>query len=446
MTKIACLALALGVSLVPAIADADRHRRGDSTAEFAATTTFASLKPSQQWLPQHGNQSDPRSTWGYGSLAGILLMADELGDKLSETGRASLVERCFDHPKADLGSTLLWAMCGADAMMLDLKKVEAELDADGVTGDRKAEIMNEATTALAEAKKVGETVLAAAKNDPGLQKFLKLTDDAQAEWKAYLGKHQADFDRYVALKDAVRTNKSNDPAFAGCFEATQPEFVKLVKATAPKIPFDVGNDQLPGYMTYLEATTEGYVATVAWAACAWSVDPAGEAVYAAAANRDHGALRAGWRTLALAKVLDPELKIKFADRSLSVDKWTFQWKYGVKMQGINDITAIQTPSMGEIATLKPKDDATAITFKGSQVEECLEWKDTNKVKSVDNGNVSYEKVCKKRGMVADQTTAVEVPTKYLKGTKVGDKITIIHKFPVVSWKGKKLTALLGVPL
>ena len=41
----------------------------------------------------------------------------------------------------------------------------------------------------------------------------------------------------------------------------------------------------------------------------------------------------------------------------------------------------------------------------------------------------------------------EVPAKYLsKNTKVGDRITIVNKFPVVSWKAKKLTSLLGVGL
>ena len=456
MRKIACFAVALSLVLVPAVSIADgwegsksdsKKKPGEGPEQPSKTAPFASWSPAQQGMPVYSNGTNARSEWGYANLSGMLLLGDELGYKLSEIGRMSLVDMCFLNAKADSSSTLLWALCGPDSKAVDLKKLDAELTADGVTGETHAEILKQATADIAEILGIGAVIDAAAKTDPGLQKFLKVTDDAKAEWAAYLSKNKDAFARYLALKDAVRSGKSNNPGFAGCFEATGPAFTKLVKATAPKIPWEVGNDPLPGYMKYLTATTEGYITTVAWAACAWSIDPAGEAPYAASANQDFGGnLRAGWRTLALSKYLDKDYKPKFADRSLGLESWTFQWKYGVKMSGINEILAIQTPQGGEIATLKAKDDQTAITFKAGKVEQCLQWADTNQVHAVNNGNVQYEKVCKKRGMVADQEENVEAPTKYMKGAKVGDRIQIIGKFPVVTWKGKKLTSLLGVPL
>ena len=120
-----------------------------------------------------------------------------------------------------------------------------------------------------------------------------------------------------------------------------------------------------------------------------------------------------------------------------VGQWTSSWKYGVKMAGVNDSASITTPAGGEIATMKAKDDMTALGFKGDQVEECLQW--------VDPG-LGRDKVCKKRGMVANQEGVIQVPTKYIKGTKVGDKIQTVDDFPVESYKNKKLTALFGVAL
>lgn len=444
MRTIACFAVALSMSLVPAIAKA-----GELKEPPDKTAPFASWSPTQQYMLEEGNRGDPRSDYGYGTLAGALLLADELGDKFSESGRITTVQKCFRNANPDTSATLQWALCGPDAKAVDLKKLDAELTADGVTGKAHDDILQRSKTDLDGILKIGVAIDTAAKTDPGLTKYLKITDDAKAEWAAYIGKNKDAVDRYLALKDAVRSGKSNNPGFAGCFEATGPAFTKLVKAVGPKIPWDVGNDQLPGYMKYLQATPEGYIATVAWAACAWSADPAGESVYAAAANADFGGkLRAGWRTLALSKYLDPELKVKFADRSLSPNNWTFEWKYGVKMTGINDIAAIQTPQMGAIAAIKTKGDSTSISFKGATVDGCLQWADTNKVQSVNNGNVQYERVCKKRGQVQnDLGTEDNIPTKYVsKGTHVGDSITIINKFPVVSWKGKKVTALLGVAL
>ncbi|MDQ3340568.1 MAG: hypothetical protein M4D80_35875 [Myxococcota bacterium] len=403
----------------------------------------------QQWMPWRGDSS-PHYDYGYGTLAGALLITDELGDKLSELGRATFVDRCFrqNNYGANAGSTLVWTLCGPDAKALDLKKLESELTANSVKPDEKAGAMTVAKEIKDKAMKVGAFMEAAAKDDPGLQQLFKITDQAKAEWTAYVSKNKADFERYLALKDAVRSGKTNNPAFKGCYEATKPAFEKLVKAAAPKIPWDVGNDYLPGYVWYLRQTPEGYITTVAWAACAWSIHEAGEAPYVAAANSDFGGnFRAGWRTIALGKVLDEKLKPKFADRSLNMGDWTFQWKYGAKMTGVNDIAAIMTRSEGVVGTLKTEGDVTKVAFKGNKVEACLQWKETNKPTGVAaGGQVTYEKVCKKRGMVDNQTTAEEVPAKYMSGVKVGDTFASVKSFPVVAWKGKKLTMLLGVPL
>lgn len=428
--------------LVPVVAVAD----DDIVKMPDKTTPFASWTAAQQWMPEYSH--DARSDHGYSSNAGMLLLADELGDKFSELGRASLIQKCFRNQGPEGKSLLAWAMCGPDVKALDMKKLAAELDAEKVSADNKAEVIKTATEAYEKAKKVGEFIEAAAKDDAGVAQVLKLTDTAKAEWSAYLGKNKATFDQYLALKDAVRTGKSNHAAFKGCFEATKPAFEKHVKSLASKIPWDVGNDYIPGYMRYLTASTEGYILTVAWAACAWAHDKSGESPYSGAAAQEFsGNLKAGWRTLALGKALDEKFKPKFSDRNWpALD--TFQWKYGVQPAGTSVVAPIMTRNEGVIGKLTKKDDDfTTVSFKGDKVESCLQWADTNKVSSVDSsGGVHYDKKCLKRGMVDNQTGASDVPTRYLTGAKVGDSFAEVNKFPVVAWKGKKVTMIFGVPL
>lgn len=434
--------------LVPSIASADK--RMDDIKKPDATAAFATWTPAQQWMTGDGDLVP----YGYSSEVGALLLADELGDRLGELGRASLLDECFGpiYSNAELANSLIpWALCGDDVKKLDLKKLEAELAAEGIGADERADVVKEVTATLEKAKKYGAKVEAAAKDDPGVALFLKTSADARAEWSAWLGKNKAAYDQYLALKDAVRSGKSNHPAFKDCEKTTGPAFAKLVKATAPKIPWDVGRDSLESYMRYFTNTIDGYITSVSYAACAWGHHESGEAIYAAAANHDVDApthdLHGGPRTHALSKFFADGFKPKFADRSIGNDWMTSAWRHGVAMSGVNQHASIMTASEGVIGSMKADGDVTKVGFKGDKVEACLQWVDTNKVSSVSSGgSVQYEKKCKKRGMVDNQTTAVEVPTRYLQGAKAGDNITIVRQFPVVSWKGKKLTMLLGVKL
>jgi len=118
--SLVCFALAL-----PVVASADielQVTKPDLKAPLMSWT------PLQQWSPWDRDSSS-RSEYGYGNQAANLLFADELGDKLSELGRASVVDLCFRESQysAEAKSTLNWALCGPDAKALDLKKLEGEL-------------------------------------------------------------------------------------------------------------------------------------------------------------------------------------------------------------------------------------------------------------------------------------------------------------------------------
>jgi len=402
--------------------DLDDVKHPDNKAPLSSWTA------EQQWMPNLHWGED----YGYGSLAGGVALADELGERLSQLGRASLIEKCFHNAKADATSSIVWAVCGRDVAALDLKQLEAEIAATGAGPKSHDESMKHVKEQLEAAQKVGAAVEAAAKDDPGVAQMLRFRDDAREEWKAYAASHAELVAKFLQMKDTVRSGKSNDKGYQGCYEATQPAFVKAVRAT--KFPGNLHGDPLPVRMNLVTATTDGYVASVAYGACAFGLAPSGEALYAAAANAEGGHARFGVRSLTLAKILaNPS---KFADRDLSQDRMAFEWKYGMSMPGVSSIAPIMTPGGGVVGALKPDGDAVQISFKGNSVEECLEWQDTNRVSQVSpNGTISYQKVCKKRGNVANQASAVTTSSKFLGGITVGTEIVTVDQFPVVAWRG-----------
>lgn len=406
----------------------------------AATAPIQNWTPVQQWM----GGSDKRSTYGYGSLSGMAVLADELGPRLGHLGRASLLAECFDGIKDDATGAIAWAVCGNDARTFDLAKAEAELVKEGIKRESRTEVLARAKEIHDKATKIGAAVEAAAKDDPGVARILKLADAAREEWTAYASKHQATIDRYVALKDAVRSGKSNHQGFAGCYEATYAPFAKHVKAA--KFPWDEVGDVMPFYISYLVTTPDGYLTTVAYGACAWSQHAGLEGIYAAAANQEGGHARAGVRSLTLAKIMDPAFQPKFADRSLGFDSMKFQWKYGIRMSGINWVTAIQTPGGGKISKVKKDSDVVKLDFAADTVDACLQWRDTNRIQSVNNGSVTYQKECVKRGKVEDQEGTIEIPVKYAGGLARGVNVTVVGATPVVAWKDGKLKAVLGIAL
>ncbi len=402
---------------------------------------LATWTAEQQWMPYLKWGAD----YGYVTLAGGVALADELGDRLSQLGRASFVEKCFHNAKDDASSALMWAVCGRDVAALDLKALDAEIAAAGVGPASHDEVVKHVREQLDAAKKVGAAVEAAAKDDPGVAALLRLGADAREEWKAYAASHADQVAKYLALKDAVRSGKSNDKGYQGCYEVTQPAFAKAVRAT--KFPTGVHGDPLPARVELVTQTIDGYVAAVAYGACAFGQAPSGEALYAAAANPKGGGARFGARSVTLAKILSPAFKPSFADRSLQFHSMAFEWQYGLTMPGANAITAIMTPGGGVVGSIKPDGDAVHINFKGNSVEECLEWQDTNRIAQVTpNGSISYQKVCKQRGRVANQASGVTTSAKFLGGIAVGAEIITVDQFPVAAWKGKKLTGVLGIAL
>ena len=331
---------------------------------------------------------------------------------------------------------VLWALCRDDLKALDESTLTLE--------ENRANVK--------EWKKLGAAIEAEAKDDPGVALILKQADAAKADWKAFEEKNHAAIVLYQKLKDGVRTSKSNDENFEGCWEATKPAFAKAVKAT--KFRWDnEGDDAVPGRVAEIIARDPAnYYAVANFGMCAYAAHVTG-GILAGAALRASGGVF-GWRTMLIAKLLDPTFKPKFADRS-------YTWATGQNgtmyhLRGGNDglIASFPWPGgpmaieTGVVKKMKKDGDDTLVVFTGTVVEDCLKWKETGKIRTWDTaGNPVYVRICTKRGrVVQDAPGDTTFGTKLTEGFAPGLGVAFYGSFPeeVYNDKKKKFVSILGV--
>ncbi len=127
---------------------------------------LTSWSAAQQYMPDEVSRR-----YGFPAWDGWMVLADELGDHLSQLGRAAMMHECFGTNDASR-HLMSWAMCRTDFAAIDLTKVEAELVAAGVDDDERKHTMARVEQDYANAKAVVDKLDAEAKRDPGLQKLL----------------------------------------------------------------------------------------------------------------------------------------------------------------------------------------------------------------------------------------------------------------------------------
>lgn len=395
----------------------------------------------QQWRANR----DWGAGYGYDSLAGGAALADELGGKLSELGRASWIRKCLGNHEPDASAALAWAICGSDVAALDLEKLESELGGGGLSEESRQEVLAEVRTDLEDAKKVGEAVGAAAKDDPGIEAMLQRSSEARKEWAAYAAANKDRIALFLKLKDAVRSGKSNAAGFSGCYEATQPAFAKLVRAA--KLPVEDASAPLLSYAGRINKSIDDYLVSASFGACAYAQHKSGEALFAALAEVPGGRARFGARSLALAKLLDASFTPRFADRSVDFARMTFEWRYGMEVPTVLSAVADLVPKAGIVEGVQPEGDNVVISFKSAMVEMCIEWRDSDRIERVDgDGKVRYQQECKRRGKVETQTDPATTNAKFAGGIAPGLQLITVNGFPVMVSKGKRLIAALGVTM
>ena len=436
---------------------------GTSTADAPATATGKTLAqvarpsgkvavtawtPAQQYLREGGwgsyaPEERQREALGYGKGFPSLVLADDLGDKLSHLGRLSLIEECFHQVEPTATAAVIWAVCGADVRAVDLARAEAELRAEGIGAAERKRVLADSAKLVAAAKEVGAVVEAAAKDEPGLAAVLAAGEAARAEWKAFAGGHRALLETVDAMQGAVRANHAQ--GFAGCVAKTRPGFEKLVRAT--KLAEDTGRDPLVAYVAQLRGDLTSYLTTLAYAACAYGHHDSAEGLYAAIGNGGVGVVLRGARTLALARLYAASFKPKFADRALSMPQLRSAFQDHPITVPVNANTSIATPTGGKLTKVTTRGEVTTLGFATDKVERCLDWRTTSKVQSIaSNGEVRYEMVCAKRGPVDSQTSDLEIATTFAAGLEPGMWVTLVNRFPVIAWRNQQPAAVLGVAL
>lgn len=404
-----------------------------------APAHYASWSPVQQYKKLLANDS-------YSSL----IIADELGDRLSQAGRLAVVRTCFAPAHAAASSAALWAICEADVEALKLDSALAELKKEGIDKDVRAKVLEDGKKALEHARAVGAAVAAAAKDDPGVAAIVAMGKTARSEWRDFASAHAGELATLAALQDLTRDNKNG--LAKDCVAKTYEPFAKVVRKTKFS-QGQIGPSPLAFYVNSLPKTTEAHIAALAWGACALLVDRSGAAMYTAAGTtiwatgwgrRARRFLRRGPRSLTLAKLFDEKFEPKFADRSLMMGKMTQPYgEYHVGGPGNID----GTPLTSVVAKLIKNGDTTTVKGKDYNGEECANWQDTNKVYSVDsNGTVHYEKKCTRYERVRYEASDVVSAPTFLNGVTPGLELTAVDGYPVVGIKGRRIVFALGVPM
>jgi hypothetical protein len=414
-------------------------------ASALALTLTAGIARADKVIPIWERDSHDQYKAMNNSLAYAVVVIDQYGDKLTFDPGVSggawwgYLDKCGDSlERADdhVQQVVLWAVCGDDIKAVDERKLKADED----------------KTNIPAWKKLGAAIEAEAKEDPGVALILNQVEAAKADWKTFEAKNHAAIVLYQKLKDGVRSSKSNAPQFDGCWEATQPVFAKAVRAT--KFSWDnEGDDAVAGRVAEIIGTNPATYYTVAnFGMCAYAAHVTG-GILAQVALSAKGAVF-GWRTMLISKLLDPKFKPKFTDRS-------YKWETGERgsvatVRGGDDGAEINRPwpggpmriQVGVIKKMTKDGDDTLVTFSGAIVEDCLDWKETGKIRTWDTaGDPVYERKCLRRGKTEDDAPDdATMGTKLLDGFKVGLGVAFDGWFPeeVYNDKTKKFVAILSV--
>lgn len=375
-----------------------------------------------------------------------MLIADELGDKFSQSARVALIANCWEHSAKDANAAALWAGCGPEVEAFDVNALQKELQKEGISREAREDFVKFANEKISLAKEYGAAVMAEAKTDSGVAAVVAMGKTAREEWKAFASAHAEDLALLAKLEDLVREGKNG---LAGdCMAKTQPAMEKVVRATKWR---ENDTAQMPNYfyVNLTPKTVESHIATAAWASCLTLVSDAGETVWAAAYGTDYEDgqrsfrrwLRRGPRSLTLAKLFDGDFKPKFASRSLDIRTMArLQGGIWIGSKGMG------SPTTGKIAKLVKNGDETTIQFDPKSYG-CTDWQQTNKFSGwTTAGDPTYEKKCTARGVIDDPKSDVVTATAFTNGLTPGVQVTTELGFPLAAYKGEKFVAALGVKL
>jgi hypothetical protein len=403
--------------------------------ESAFKRAWSGFDPLDQWaMISRGNDLG-----GDDLVLDAHYLADALGPRLSELGRAAYVRRCI-RGDGRTEAPVAWAMCQADIEQLDFAKLAGELRANQVyDGGDKMRLRIEVYKLRAALPAHAARVKATMGKDPGYAKIFELARAAREEWAGRYKNDSALLDLVAAMDDARAT--SSRKAFAGCEDKTWAAWKAAVGALPAKAFQGMQDDRDRGRrfddqaMGPLLSNPSVYLAAVALTTC-----------MAAGANREDrpdvlirllasGLKRwpgfRGPRTGTEAAVMTTGITLD--DRGAKLEYPEVMRSFG----GSGDVSlSIAGGGSGVVASLKPAGKLVSVTFKQQLVKQvqCAERKASNRINQItSSGHLIYDTTCvRNETVVVDKASAPQaVNPRYLAGVKPGMDVSILED--VVVW-------------
>jgi hypothetical protein len=375
-----------------------------------------------------------------------LYLADAIGARLGELGRAAYVGTCIAGE-----SVAGWAICQPDIDALDRKKLAAELREDkSYDGYVKMSIRMELLDAADKLEKHAARVKELRGKDPAYGKMFDLAAAAQKEWAT-----QAD-PRFVELASAMDDARvtGSRRASEGCKEKTWTAFKEVVGAIPAKSFADLIHDPLKANtsalnqaMAIVVGTPNGYLTSLAHYSCAGLEE---KQDYLA---RTLGALMARWpgyrgpRTASHMAIVLANLELDDRDAKIQYPDILRPWIAGSGSSGGG--------GFGEVASVKTSGEQATIAFAKvkSKQQECTKGNHTNRVRQIrDDGTIVYEYRCQSwKTVTIDEPPfqAQTVNARYANGVKKGMQVHVVEDVVTVAYPKPGATtpaAVVGVPL
>ncbi|MGN6104906.1 MAG: hypothetical protein ACTHU0_07375 [Kofleriaceae bacterium] len=340
---------------------------------------------------------------GNGDYKDPIYVADVLDRRLSEVGRYGLLIECMKAETSVASSAppaAEWAICQADVEKFDLTKFYADLRADTAHGgDAKMELRFAALEIKKRLKDHAAAVQATWRKDPVYKRMFEVAAESRTEWAAGLGKQSQLLDLVQQMDSAVWSNSRKQ--YTGCEEKTAAALataVSKVPASAFKSMKDERFDPYGGFAQaagpVLLAIPEVNLASIPYVLCHHK---SGTATFLAYYLGDTVGFR-GPRTTAFSRLLGEKFTLDDMNERLY---WPSIRRMYTRSSGSVGSAG------GVIASTRPDGDFIRVTPERYLVKrmECIQSHRTNRISRIlPTGEVQYEEVCDKSGMVARDHT------------------------------------------
>lgn len=383
------------------------------------------------WTPIDQYVGMQKSTLGDSSrVVDRAYLADALGPRLSELGRAAFVAGCIaaEHPTA-------WALCQPDVEALDIRKTAAELRGDaGYEGFDKMLIRLELLELRAKLSEHEQKAKATMGKDPAYAKMFEIAVSAHKGWSSTVDPKLVAL--ALAIDDARVTNSRR--ASEGCSETTWTAFRGVVSAMPPKSFAGLIHDPekstasaLEQAMSIVTATPNGYLAALAVAICGRFDERRDYAVRTLAGLVRYLPGHRGPRNAAHTAIMNAGLQLDDRDAKIEYPELTRPW--------LDTSGGSSGGGWGQVAKVTAKGENTAIEFSKvkSKQQECTNGHYTNRLRQIrSDGTILYEYVCKSWKTVTINEPPFREQTvnaRYAGGLKKGGFVYVVEDVVTVAY-------------